>query len=73
MNANSLWNDALENASADDLARFAQLVPKTLANASAPEQEGNSRGKGLLLTKNRSLTCANTKPPPWHFPSPWRM
>ncbi|NUT82772.1 alpha-xenorhabdolysin family binary toxin subunit A [Pseudomonas brassicacearum] len=55
MNANSLWNDALENASADDLARFAQLVPKTLANASAPEQEGNSRGKGLLLTKKQII------------------
>lgn len=55
MNANSLWDEALKGASSDDLARFAQLAPKTLANASAPEQEGQSRGKGLLLTKKQII------------------
>lgn len=55
MNANSLWDEALNGASPDDLARFAQLAPKTLANASAPEQEGQSRGKGLLLTKKQII------------------
>ncbi|OAB52955.1 alpha-xenorhabdolysin family binary toxin subunit A [Pseudomonas thivervalensis] len=55
MNANNLWGEALKGASPDDLARFAQLAPKTLANASTPEQEGESRGKGLLLTKKQII------------------
>lgn len=52
---NALWGDALDAASPDDITRFAQLAPKTLSNASAPEQEGESRGKGLLLTKKQII------------------
>ncbi len=55
MNANNLWDEALEDASSDDITRLAQLAPKTLSNASTPEQEGESRGKGLLLTKKQII------------------
>ncbi|WP_260960374.1 alpha-xenorhabdolysin family binary toxin subunit A [Pseudomonas citri] len=55
MSSNALWDDALNSASPDDITRFAQLAPKTLSNASAPEREGESRGKGLLLTKKQII------------------
>lgn len=55
MNSNKVWDEALKDASADDITRFAQLAPKTLSNASTPAQEGESRGKGLLLTKKQII------------------
>ncbi|MBT2338677.1 MULTISPECIES: alpha-xenorhabdolysin family binary toxin subunit A [Pseudomonas] len=55
MNANAVWNEALEEASSEDITRFAQLAPKTLSNASAPTLEGESRGKGLLLTRKQII------------------
>ncbi|WP_420231015.1 alpha-xenorhabdolysin family binary toxin subunit A [Pseudomonas sp. ABY48] len=55
MNANNLWDEALEDASSDDITWLAQLAPKTLTNASTPEQVGESRGKGLLLTKKQII------------------
>ncbi|MCL6703884.1 alpha-xenorhabdolysin family binary toxin subunit A [Pseudomonas sp. T1.Ur] len=55
MNADSLWGGALKDAAPDDIVQFAKLAPKTLANASAPAQDGGSRGKGLLLTKKQVI------------------
>jgi len=55
MNINAVWDEALDDASAEDITRFAQLVPKTLSNASAPLQEGGSRDTGLLLTKKQII------------------
>ncbi|MDO7899890.1 alpha-xenorhabdolysin family binary toxin subunit A [Pseudomonas citrulli] len=55
MNAHAVWNEALVDASPEDITLFAQLAPKTLANASAPTEEGESRGKGLLLTKKQII------------------
>ncbi|WHS61194.1 alpha-xenorhabdolysin family binary toxin subunit A [Pseudomonas sp. G2-4] len=55
MNTHAVWNEALEDASTEDIIRFAQLAPKTLSNASTPAQEGESRGTGLLLTKKQII------------------
>ncbi|WP_448632173.1 MULTISPECIES: alpha-xenorhabdolysin family binary toxin subunit A [Pseudomonas fluorescens group] len=55
MNTHAVWSEALEDASSEEITLFAQLAPKTLSNASAPTQEGESRGKGLLLTKKQII------------------
>lgn len=55
MSINAVWDDALKNATAENLTRFAQLAPKTLASASAPDQPDGPRSKGLLLTKKQII------------------
>lgn len=55
MDANNLWDELLENASSDDITRYAKSAPEALSNASMSEQEGESRGKGLLLTKKQII------------------
>ncbi|UZE24573.1 alpha-xenorhabdolysin family binary toxin subunit A [Pseudomonas sp. B21-056] len=55
MNTHAVWDKALEGATPAEITRFAQLAPKTLANASTPDQEAQSRGKGLLLTKKQII------------------
>lgn len=53
MSTNAVWGHALKNATPEEVTRFAQLAPKTLANASAPDQADGPRSKGLLLTKKQ--------------------
>lgn len=55
MSSSSLWGDALNNASPEQVMQMAAAAPKLLSDASVSEGDDVVRDRGLLLTKKQII------------------